>query len=117
MLGIERPHLPAQGPHASEVSGQRRKRILIFGLFFLLAVAALTYIGDYAVIRYRIARQSNPYGTVMVRPYYAIHMKNGNTEFDFQDPQSQSCLNSLFPHFGITPCWYLNRHAEKRTDI
>ncbi len=52
-----------------------------------------------------------------VRPYYAVRLKSGKTEFLFQAPRQQTCVNSLFPHFGTAPCWYLQRHPEQRTDI
>jgi hypothetical protein len=75
------------------------------------------YIVDYAVLRYRIARDLNPYGTVTIQWYYAIQEKNGKTEYDFQPPQPEQCINSLFPHSGFPACWYERRHAEKRIQI
>ena len=93
------------------------KRALLFIFLFVAGVLAITYAGDYVVLRYRVAKQKNPFGQVTVTPYYAIHLKNGNTEFDFQPPQSQTCANSLYPHLGMQPCWYLSRHREKRIEI
>jgi hypothetical protein len=26
-------------------------------------------------------------------------------------------VNSLFPHAGDVPCWYLKRHTQQETDI
>jgi hypothetical protein len=26
-------------------------------------------------------------------------------------------VNSLFPHAGHVPCWYLKRHTQQETDI
>jgi hypothetical protein len=54
---------------------------------------------------------------VTIQPYYAIHQKNGKTEFDYAQPQIQVCVQSLFPHFGYAPCWYVKRHTDKRIDI
>jgi hypothetical protein len=78
---------------------------------------ALLYVGDYGVIRYRVATQRSPFGEVPVQTYYAIHQKNGKIEFDFQEPQSVACVNALFPQLGMRPCWYARRHPEKRIDI
>jgi hypothetical protein len=78
---------------------------------------ALLYVGDYAVIRYRVAANKNPYGTVTVQPYYAVPRKDHKTEFLFDDPQDQTCIHSIFPHFGDSPCWYLNRNKQKRIDM
>jgi hypothetical protein len=54
---------------------------------------------------------------VTIQPYYAIHEKNGKTEYDFAQPENQVCVRSLFPHFGYNPCWYVKRHTDKRIDI
>jgi hypothetical protein len=82
-------------------------------LLFLL----VAYVGDYLSVRYRIPKSRDPFSTVTIQPYYAIHQKNGKTEYDFAQPETQVCVRSLFPHFGYSPCWYVNRHTEKRIDI
>ena len=79
--------------------------------------SAVIYVIDYAVLRVRITTNHNPFGTVTVRPYYAVPQKNHKTEFLFDDPQAETCVHSLFPHAGDSPCWYLNSHREKRIDL
>jgi hypothetical protein len=77
----------------------------------ILSLTAL-YLGDYAVAR------SQPLGSVQVQPFYAIHQKNGKTEFDYNvPPETQSCVASLLPHLGSNPCWYLNRHPTIKIEI
>jgi hypothetical protein len=93
------------------------KRALLYLLLLVIAVGAITYVGDYALLRYRVSAQKNPFGQVTVTPYFAIPMKNGNTEFDFQPPENETCTNSLYPHMGMSPCWYLEKHREKRIDV
>jgi hypothetical protein len=83
----------------------------------LVLLALIVYAGDYLSVRYKIPKSRDPFSTVTIQPYYAIHEKNGRTEFDFAQPESQACVRSLFPHFGYTPCWYLKRHTDKRIDI
>jgi hypothetical protein len=83
----------------------------------VVLTTAVVYILDYAVLRVRIATNHNPFGTVTVRPYYAVPQKNHKTEFLFDDPQNETCVHSLFPHAGDSPCWYLNGHREKRINI
>jgi len=83
----------------------------------VLAFCAVLYAGDYAVVRYRIARNRNAFGTVQVQPYYTVPLKDGKTEFMFLDSQNQTCVRSLFPHLGRTPCWYLNRHRNQATNL
>lgn len=92
---------------------QTLKRVVVS---FVVGVAVL-YAADYTVIRYRVAMNRNPYRTVTVQPYYAVPRKDHKTEFLFDDPHDQTCVNSLFPHFGDTPCWYLNRHKQERINM
>ena len=89
------------------------KKIVIRVLAGTIVAAILVYGTDYALLRYRIATRRNPYGTVTVQFYYAIHEKNGKTEYDFEPPQPETCVNSIFPHSGYRPCWYERKHAEK----
>jgi hypothetical protein len=92
-------------------------RAILYAAGSLLAVAAITYAGDYALLRYRIASGKNALGQVTVTPYFAVQLKNGSVEYDFQPSQSQDCAHSLYPHLGLSPCWYLERHREQRIDI
>ncbi|MBV8205243.1 MAG: hypothetical protein JO041_00490 [Acidobacteria bacterium] len=78
-----------------------------------VALSALAYALDTVTLRLGKSQTSS----VMVRPYFAVPKKNGLTEFMFQQPQPQSCVNSLFPHFGFTPCWWLRRHTEQRISL
>ncbi len=81
----------------------------------LLLLASVTWLGDYLSVRFPGSRM--PFGTVDVQPYYAIHLKNKKTEFDFDVPtQTQVCVRSLFPHMGYPPCWYASRQTQKRID-
>jgi len=89
------------------------KRILLVAFLSLFIV----YLGDYLSVRCRIPQTRNPFGTVKVRRYYAVGMKNRKTEFMFLEPENQVCVHSLFPHFGDSPCWYLSRRNVKRIDI
>ena len=83
----------------------------------LVLLITLVYAGDYVSVRFKIPKGRDPFLTIPVQPYYAIHEKNGKTEFDFAQPENQVCVRSLFPHFGYLPCWYAKRHTDKRIDI
>jgi hypothetical protein len=85
---------------------------MILGITLLMAYAA-----DSLVIRYKIAKSREPFASVTVRQYYAIEKKANKTEFVFAGAQDLSCVNSLFPHLGRRPCWYVERHAEQRVNI
>jgi hypothetical protein len=83
----------------------------------IVLLAALLYGGDDLSLRYRIPKNREPFGSVTVQPLYVIHEKNGKVEYQFATPQDQPCIRSLVPHFGYSPCWYLSRHRQQRTDI
>lgn len=96
---------------------QRLQRLFLRTILILLAAVALVFVIDFAIFRVRVAANRNPYGSVTVDPYFAVHEKSGKTEFMFQPPQTQTCVHALFPHEGLSPCWYLSRHPEQRTDV
>jgi hypothetical protein len=93
------------------------KKIVASGLVALMAASVLAYGLDYSLWRYKLSTGRNAYGTLTVQFYYAIQEKNGKTEYDFQPPQQESCVNSLFPHSGYSPCWYERKHMEKAIKI
>lgn len=76
----------------------------------LLGLCAL-YGGDY------LASRSAGLGTVKIERYYAIPQKDGKTEFVSAGQENQACVQSLLPHLGYTPCWYLDRHRQKRINM
>jgi hypothetical protein len=88
------------------------KPILRGTLAVLLAFAAL-YAGDYLSARYRIPGNRQTLGTVQVQTLYTTPQKNGRVESWVGNASPETCLNSLFPHLGYTPCWYLTRHPHK----
>ncbi len=82
------------------------------GLLGLAVAIALVYALDAAVLRYRAATNHNAFTTITIHPYFAVDRKDKKTEFMFGDPQDQQCVNSLFPHLGDAPCWYLRKHTD-----
>jgi hypothetical protein len=96
---------------------QRLKRGFLLTMLAILATAALVFILDFAVFRLRAALNWNPYGSVVVNHYTAVPQKNGKTLLTFDAPQPWTCVNALFPHGGMLPCWYLSRHPDQATNI
>ena len=103
----------------NQAQSGRERLLRLFGVSVVaLAGAALLTFGlDYALLRVREATNRNPYGTVTVNHYTAVLQKNGKTTLTFDPPQPWTCVNSLFPHQGWLPCWYLSKHPDQRTDI
>jgi hypothetical protein len=90
---------------------------LVWVLAGLIAIICLAYLTDFAVLRWKLKNNRAPYATVKVSPYYAVPRKDHKVEYMFQDPEDETCVNSLFPHGGNSPCWYLTKHREKRVDL
>ena len=93
------------------------KRVVLRILLGLVFVVCAVYLTDFLLLRWKYFSKRNPTGTVIIKPYFAVPRKDGKTEFMFDDPKEQTCVHSLFPHSGFSPCWYLSRHKEKRIDI
>lgn len=80
----------------------------------LVALAALTYAGDFLwfEIRLRNAKPNDPLETVTF--YYATDIKGGKVEIFDTQPQTATCAHSIFPHQGYKPCWRFDRSGIKR---
>ena len=84
----------------------------------LFAVSLLTlYICDNLVLRYRVWRNLQPYGSVLVKRYFAIKHKDQRVEFVSTDPDNRPCVHSLLPQLGYKPCWYVGRNTTERIDM
>jgi hypothetical protein len=92
------------------------KRLLQTILPIVILVCILLYLGDFLSLRYRIPNRE-PYGSVTVRELYAVQLKSKQTEYMFEPPAPQECVNSLFPHFGDPPCWYLRRNTKQQINV
>jgi len=93
------------------------KRLLLLALGGMVLLAASLYGVDDLSLRYRIPKNREPFGSVTVEPVYVIHEKNGKTEYQFAPASDQPCVRSLVPHFGYSPCWYVQRHTQPQIDI
>ena len=93
------------------------RRILPIAVLLVIVFCWLVYLGDYLSLRFRFPNHREQYGAIQVQTYYAVPLKNRQTEYMFNPPSSQTCVNSLFPHFNAPPCWYLSRHKRQRIDV
>jgi hypothetical protein len=84
------------------------QRILIVAV----AAFALVFGGDYLWFRVRMIhpKPGDPLETLTAARVLAIPEKGNKTsyEIDQQNPeQTVTCVHSLFPHSGYSPCWYI----------
>ena len=92
-------------------------RKLLWVLAGLIAIVCVTYLTDFAILRWKFKTNRGAFATVKISPYYAVPRKDHKVEYMFQETVDETCVNSLFPHGGSSPCWYLTRHREKRVDL
>jgi hypothetical protein len=85
------------------------KRIAIV----VVALLIIWYIGDFISLKIRRV----PLSTVQISTLYAVAQKDGKTEYEAGDPETQTCVNSMFPHMGYNPCWYVKRHKTKQVNL
>lgn len=83
---------------------------------FVAVIAAAFYFGDYLSLTLQIPTRPK-FATVHMTPYLAVPKKDGKTEFILDTPYDETCVNSLFPHLGDNPCWFVQRHKNKRESI
>ena len=95
----------------------RIRRIFLGIVVFLVGITLLAFVVDLGLFRLRVVAHRDPYGSVVVSHYYAVAQKSGKTQFIFDPPGPETCVNAVFPHSGLQPCWYLKRHPDQRTDI
>jgi len=85
------------------------KRVLIAAAVGI----AVLFAGDWMWFSHRANSPGGALGSVTY--YYASALKDGKAEVYFDQPQTEVCARSIFPHSGYTPCWYSNRKSNVRT--
>ena len=98
---------------SAEISSEVVKR----GLLILALIVLIVYGGDYLWLRYRMATNRNPFGSVTLNVYYSVKLKNGKTEFSYGGQQSFECPNTLLPQYWERPCWYAKRRTDMQINI
>ena len=96
------------------------QRALIYAkwtLVGLIALTALMWAGDGMYVRERMAHKTevDPVETIKIRPLYVVPRKDGRAELDFGDPETQTCVHSLFPHLGYDPAGMSSAKAANRS--
>src|SRR5215467_11475782 len=88
--------------------GRLIQRVLVV----LIAALALAYVGDFFWFRVWLIhpKPADPMESFTGPRVPAIPEKGGRTsyEIDQQNPvQTTTCVRSLFPHAGFSPCWHV----------
>jgi hypothetical protein len=91
--------------NADACAGECVKRIVVIAVVTL----GLFYIGDYLWVWYRAHHPSAGEALGSVDVYYETPLKNGKSEIFFGQAEKQTCVRSVFPQMGYTPCWIASR--------
>jgi hypothetical protein len=81
----------------------------------IVAVAlVVVYLLDYVVLRHKMANpdQTVAYGTIT--SFYGTATKGGKMEIFTDQPLTETCVRSLFPHSGYRACWYVSKGGVKQ---
>jgi hypothetical protein len=87
--------------------------ILRRALLWAIVVLGALYVGDSLALHYRIRNGGTAAVTATVTILYGTPLKNGQVNIFWDQPQTQVCARSLFPHLGYPPCWYAKRHTTR----
>jgi hypothetical protein len=87
------------------------RNALIAAVIALCTLFIALYAGDYAVLRYRMARGGPNSVLSTVTILYAAPIRGDKLSVFTDQPEQQTCVRSIFPQLTYTPCWYLRRHA------
>jgi len=97
------------------ISAQRFGKLILISA---LAASAFVYVSDYVWFRVRMMhpKPGDPVESWTILRVLAIPEKGGKTsyEIDQQNPeQTITCVHSLFPREGASPCWYVKPRANQ----
>jgi hypothetical protein len=92
------------------------KRLWLRVVLVAGAALLLLYLGDLTSVAYRIPNRREQFGSVEVHKLLAVPQKDRKTEYIADPPETQPCVHSIFPQLGLTPCWYLSRHANQQVN-
>jgi len=101
-------------PDATDTRATRNavlRDALIAAAIALCTLFIALYAGDYVALRYRMARggPSSVLSTVTI--LYAAPIKGDKVSVFSGQPETQTCVRSIFPQLTYAPCWYVRRHA------
>ena len=93
------------------------RKYVLRALGLAVLFTACLWAADWLRLRHNISSNNNGFGNVVVHRRFEIRLKNRQTEQRVEKPHPEACVNSLFPHYDQTPCWYLARHANDVQDL
>jgi len=87
------------------------RNALMAAVIALCTLFIALYAGDYAVLRYRIARGGLNSVLSTVTILYAAPIRGDKLSVFTDQPEKQTCVRAVFPQLTYTACWYARRHT------
>jgi hypothetical protein len=83
-------------------------------VLIVLSALVVVYAFDYALLHHKMANpdQTLAYGTIT--SFYGTATKGGKMEIFTDQPLTETCVHSLFPHSGYRACWYVSKGGVKQ---
>jgi hypothetical protein len=91
------------------------RKVLLYVLGGLAGIAGLIYVTDYLSVVVGVPARER-FATIRVEQLYAVPNRWNEVDWSRGDAVMERCVNSLLPHFGSRPCWYVRRdtmHVNK----
>lgn len=88
---------------------QRWQQWAVRFVLALVALAVLSYAGDWLLWRMRVARGAG-IGSVQVTRMVVAPLKGSREEYYMDGTEEMPCSHSLFPEGGNQPCWWMRQH-------
>ncbi len=79
----------------------------------LLLAAAVAYGLDWVSLEYGIPTKRPKFAEYQVDQLYTVPNRWKEIEWSRGEPVMERCVNSLFPHEGSNPCWYVSTHLMR----
>ncbi|HXJ37622.1 MAG TPA: hypothetical protein VNH18_00015 [Bryobacteraceae bacterium] len=87
------------------------KPLLRISAYVLGALAGLFWLADYLALTLPYPAGKQQWEVIRVDQMYATRNRFNQVEMSHGNPIMETCGNSLLPHSGHRPCWYVKRHT------
>jgi hypothetical protein len=91
-----------------------RKKVSL--LLLIIGVPAVFYTLDYVSVLLGVPSRPR-FATFTVNRFYRVDEKFNKFSLNPLPAVDERCVNSLFPHFGSRPCWYVSRHTMESVEV
>jgi len=88
------------------------RQFLKTGALVLLVGVLASYLVDAVVLRIRL-RHGTAYRVIQVNQFLTTPLKGQKEEYDLMGQIPVTCVRSIYPQVGASPCWWVERHQSQ----